>query len=130
MRHPYSPTSLNSNHRDAKANPHSIRYKGEYAKRFAHHRLTAPQSSAQRRKPYVVEAWLASPTARDPKDRHEVVGVNISRHGIAFELPVAVATGAYFVFQVGNGVQQLKSEVRILSCKKHDGRYRIGAEFC
>jgi hypothetical protein len=82
------------------------------------------------RKPYVVEAWLSSPTAKNPKDRHEVVGVNISRHGIAFELSMSVATGAYFVFEVGYGPQQLRSEVRILSCKKHEGRYRIGAEFC
>jgi PilZ domain len=81
------------------------------------------------RKPYAVEAWLSSPTAKDPKDRHEVIGVNISRHGVAFELPVAVPTGAYFIFEVGYGAQQLRSEVRILSCKKHEERYRIGAEF-
>jgi hypothetical protein len=91
----------------------------------------SPRSNRRRseRKPYVVEAWLASPTAKDPKDRHEVVGVNISRHGVAFELPVAVPTGAYFIFEVGYGTQQLKSEVRILSCTKHENRYRIGAEF-
>ncbi len=81
------------------------------------------------RKPYAVKAWLSSPTAKDPKDRHEVVGVNISRHGVAFELPVAVPTGAFYIFQVGYGTQHLKSEVRILSCKKHEDRYRIGAEF-
>ncbi|HEX4124875.1 MAG TPA: PilZ domain-containing protein [Tepidisphaeraceae bacterium] len=91
----------------------------------------SPRTNRRRseRRAYVVEAWLASPTATNPKDRHEVVGVNISRHGVAFELPVAVATGAYFIFEVAYGAQQLKSEVRILSCKKHDGRYRIGAEF-
>jgi hypothetical protein len=92
----------------------------------------APGKNRRRseRKPYIVEAWLSSPTAKNPKDRHEVVGVNISRHGIAFELPMAVATGAYFIFEVGYGPQQLRSEVRILSCKKHEARYRIGAEFC
>ncbi len=82
------------------------------------------------RKPYVAEAWLASPTATDPADRIEVSALNVSRHGIAFELPVAIPTGVFYVLQIGMGPQRLVTEVRIISCRAGDASFHVGAEFC
>lgn len=82
------------------------------------------------REPYVAEASLASPTAKDPADRIEVSALNISRHGIAFELPKSIPTGAFYVLQLGMGPQRMKSEVQIVSCRSGNGTFHVGAKFC
>ena len=82
------------------------------------------------RKPHVVQAWIASPTALDPEDRREVTSVNVSRHGVEFESNHAVATGTFHVIDIAMGSQQIRTEVRIENCRKlENGRYGIGAEF-
>lgn len=82
------------------------------------------------RKPYVAEASLASPTAKDPADRIEVSALNISRHGIAFELPISIPTGVFYVLHLGVGPQRMKSEVQIISCRAGNGSFHVGAKFC
>lgn len=82
------------------------------------------------RKPYVAEAWLSSPTATDPADRVEVTSLNVSKHGIAFDLPVAIPTGVFYVLRLGMGPQKLVTEVRVVSCRPGDESFHVGAEFC
>jgi hypothetical protein len=82
------------------------------------------------RKPHVAEAWVASPTATRPDDRLEVTALNLSRHGVAFEVPKALPEGSFYVVEIGVGDQRLSSEIRIISCRKVEGIYEVGAEFC
>ena len=82
------------------------------------------------RKPHIVEAWLASPTASDPADRLEVNALNLSRHGIALEMPVAIPVGTYYRLQVGMGRQRITAEIRVISCRSGDASHYVGAEFC
>lgn len=83
------------------------------------------------RKPHVAEAWIVSPTATRPEEKIEVTSMNVSRHGVGFELPSPLATGAFYVMEIGVGDQRLLSEVRIISCRKLEmGTYEVGAEFC
>ena len=82
------------------------------------------------RRPHVAEAWVASPTATRPDDKLEVTALNLSRHGVAFELPEPLPEGSFYVVEIGVGDQRLSSEVRIISCRKVDGVYEVGAEFC
>lgn len=93
--------------------------------------VAEPERRRSKRMPQVVEAWLASPTAADPSDREEVMAVNLSRHGIAFEHTRALPLGTYHVIDVAIGAQQLRTEVRIRNCRQIDtDRYEVGAEFC
>lgn len=78
---------------------------------------------------HTCEAWLSSPTATDPADRVEVTTLNFSRHGVCFEIPVKVPTGAYYILRFGIDSQKINSEIRILSCRPGDESYKIGAEF-
>jgi hypothetical protein len=82
------------------------------------------------RTPHVYEAWLSSPTATDPSDRVEVSTLNISRHGVCFEIAVPIPTGAFYVLRVGVGPQRINTEIRILTCRHGDESFQIGAEFC
>ena len=82
------------------------------------------------RTPQICEAWLSSPTATDPSDRVEVTTLNMSRHGVAFEIPVAIPTGAFYLLRCGVGNQKITTEIRILSCRHGDESFQIGAEFC
>jgi PilZ domain len=78
---------------------------------------------------HTCEAWLSSPTATDPSDRVEVTTLNFSRHGVCFEIPVKVPTGAYYILRFGIDSQKINSEIRILSCRPGDESFKIGAEF-
>ena len=96
---------------------------------------TAPDTLDRRRSertPRVLDAWICSPTAADPlEEREDVTAVNLSRHGVAFTLGHTVATGTFYVIEVGLGVQQVISEVRIVSCRQtEEGLFEVGAEFC
>ncbi len=83
------------------------------------------------RRPHVVEATLASPTARNPDDFLPVTAVNVSRHGIAFKLTQAVPEEAYYKMKLTIGLQEMTSEVRIIKCRDGgNGQFEIGAEFC
>ena len=83
------------------------------------------------RKPHVAEAWICSPTATRPEEKVEVTAINLSRHGVAFEIPKNLPTDTFYVMEVGVGDQRLVSEVRIISCRKaENGNYEVGAEFC
>src|SRR3954463_13027370 len=83
------------------------------------------------RVPHVCESWISSPTATDPEDKQEVTAVNISRHGVGFELAKAMPVGAFYVIEIGVGEQRLRSEVRLVSCKRNEaGMFEVGAEFC
>jgi hypothetical protein len=82
------------------------------------------------RTPHIVEAWIASPTATDPKDRDEVRSVNMSRHGIAFEHRIDLPLGTFHLIDIVLGEQRLRTEVRIMYCRSlGDGTFEIGAEF-
>ncbi len=83
------------------------------------------------RKPHVVEAWIASPTATDASQREEVISVNLSRHGVAFERRNPLPVGTFHVIDIAMGEQRMRTEVRIMSCRPlENGRYEIGGEFC
>ncbi len=55
------------------------------------------------RRPHVAEAWLSSPTATDASDRLEVTSLNISRHGIAFDLDQPLPVGTFHIVELGVG---------------------------
>lgn len=83
------------------------------------------------RKPMAVQAYIASPTATRKADRIEVTSVNISKHGVAFELKQALSDQTYWRLDVNMDVQKISCEICIVSCRANgDGTYHIGAEFC
>jgi hypothetical protein len=83
------------------------------------------------RTPHVAEAWLSSPTSVAPEDRLDAMTLNLSRHGVAFELACPLSEGTFWNMELGLGVQRITSEIRIASCRKgENGLYEIGAEFC
>lgn len=82
------------------------------------------------RKPYVVEAWICSPTATSADEKAEVTALNVSRHGAAFESPDPLPIGSFHIIEIGVGAQRLCSEVRIVSCRATGEFFDIGAEFC
>ena len=89
-----------------------------------------PDRRRSERTPHIVEAWISSPTATDPKDRDEVRSVNLSRHGIAFEHHTELPLGTFHAIDLALGEQRLRTEVRIMYCRSlGDGNFEIGAEF-
>jgi hypothetical protein len=94
----------------------------------------SPVESDRRRSarlPHIAEAWVVSPTATRDEERLEVQSLNLSRHGVMFELDAPLAISSFYLFDVGVGEQQMRSEIRIISCKKNEtGAYEVGAEFC
>jgi hypothetical protein len=95
--------------------------------------ISGPNAERRRspRKPHVAEAWISSPTATSPEERIEVTSMNLSRHGIGFELARQVPEHTFYAIEIGMGEQRLVSEIRIVSCRKSDhGTWEIGAEFC
>jgi len=84
------------------------------------------------RYPRVADAWIWSPTADDPvEQRLEVTAVNLSRHGVAFDLDRPIASGSFQMIEIALGEQRLVSEIRIVSCRKLDnGQFEVGAAFC
>jgi hypothetical protein len=89
-----------------------------------------PNCRRSQRMPQSCDAWLSSPTATDPADRVEVTVLNLSRHGVAFELQSRIPTGAFYVLRFDLGTQKIDREIRIHSCRPGDESFRIGAEFC
>jgi hypothetical protein len=83
------------------------------------------------RTPHLVQGWVVSPTATRADEKREVQGLNLSRHGVGFELSTAMPVGSFFAMEIGVGDQRLASEVRIISCRQNQaGIFEIGAEFC
>ena len=83
------------------------------------------------RQPHVAEAWVVSPTATREDERLEVQSLNLSRHGVMFELDAPLAVSSFFLFEVGVGDQCMRSEIRIISCNRGEsGAYEVGVEFC
>lgn len=82
------------------------------------------------RKPHVCEAWIGSPTGSND-DRVEIVSVNVSRHGVAFEIDRELVVGTFHAIEIGLGAQRMCGEIRVISCRQDgDGNYAVGAEFC
>jgi hypothetical protein len=99
---------------------------------------TAPAPKAARtkehrrspRKRSILEAWISSPTATDPSKRMEVISVDLSKHGVAFDASVPVPNQTYYIIEIGYGSQKITAEIRTVSCRKLcDGLYHVGAEF-
>jgi len=83
------------------------------------------------RKPHVADAYVYSPTATDPDDRLEARSINLSRHGVSFEMTRPLASNTFYMIQLDLGAQHLETEVRIISCRKiSQNSYQVGAEFC
>jgi hypothetical protein len=84
------------------------------------------------RKPYVVEAWICSPTTVDPTTEGlNVQSVNISRHGLAFTCSRALPINTFYTIQILLGEQKLASEIRVIACRPiEENDWEIGAEFC
>jgi len=94
---------------------------------------TAREAERRRsvRTPHVAEAWVVSPTATSEDERQEVQSLNLSRHGVMFEVDAPLAVSSFYLFDVGVGEQRMRSEIRIISCAKTPaGHYEVGAEFC
>ncbi len=82
------------------------------------------------RKPHVIEAWIASPTATPDEERLEATSINLSRHGVAFCIKTQLPVGSYYVIEIGMGEQRMVSEVRTVSCRPgDDGMFEVGAAF-
>jgi hypothetical protein len=82
------------------------------------------------RTPQSMDAFIASPTAKNPNDRLEAQSVNVSKHGVAFRVNKPMAVEAYFIIDFGIGNQRTVTEIRTISCRQTtDGHYEIGAEF-
>jgi hypothetical protein len=97
--------------------------------------VAAPEPQENRRRsnrwPYVIEAWVSSPTATDPADKLEATAVNLSRHGICFDVDASLPVGCFYRIEVGIGEQRLNAEVRIISTRASGpNTYTIGAAFC
>jgi hypothetical protein len=100
-------------------------------------RLVQPEpeekSGADRRRsdrvPYIIDAWLQSPSS--PGQRLEVIAVNLSRHGAAFQIDQPLAVGEYHVLEIGLGEKSLICKSVVRRCLDLDnGQYEIGVEFC
>ena len=81
------------------------------------------------RHPYIIEAWLGSAT--DPQAREEVATLNLSRHGVQFQLTRPVKAGSFEVLEISMGSQKLVTRVQIKRCDPlEEGFWDVGAEFC
>jgi hypothetical protein len=78
---------------------------------------------------YIIEAWLGS--AISGQEREEVATLNLSKHGVAFQLTRPVEVGTFHVLEISMGVQKLVSRVVIRRCHPVDNQFwDVGAEFC
>lgn len=83
------------------------------------------------RRPYAMEAWISSPTATDEAEILEANAVNLSRHGVRFEMNQTLPVGCFYRIELGMGDQKLNTEIRIVSSRQTGtGRFSIGAAFC
>ena len=101
------------------------------AKANVRQREAAAESGRRRseRRPYIIEGWLSRPN--DPSNELEVRSLNVSQHGIAFQVAERLEAGQFFAMEIGLGDQRLISEVRIISCRPGEGgKFDVGAEFC
>jgi hypothetical protein len=97
---------------------------------IAKHLRNGAERRRSKREPYVMEAWVSSPTSKSADDGIQAACVNLSKHGVAFELEKPLAVAAYFLMTIGLGPQRMIGEVRTISCRQNGaGRYEIGAEF-
>ena len=82
------------------------------------------------RNPYVIEAFVYSPTATEEDEKLESTSLNLSRHGVGFCIEHPLPVGAFYVIEIGLGPQKLVSEMRTVSCRRRaDGMYEVGGEF-
>jgi hypothetical protein len=57
--------------------------------------------------------------------------MNLSRHGVGFELAKPIPEHTFYNIEIAMGDQRLTSEIRIVTCQKSDhGTWQVGAEFC
>lgn len=104
-----------------------------------HAKLAAPAYKTQgddrrrcERRPYVCDAFIFSPTATSDDEKIEVSSMNLSRHGVAFEVNTELTVGSFWRIELDMGEQSMVSEIRIIRCDLlEDGHhYAVGAEFC
>jgi hypothetical protein len=82
------------------------------------------------RRPFVCDAWLKTHNS-DEADEAEIASLNLSRHGVAFEIDRPLDPGTFYFIEIAMGETTLVNEVRIASCvAAGDGMYHVGAEFC
>jgi len=96
-------------------------------------RFAARAAPAERRRSarhgYIIEAWLGP--SSDPSRREEVVTLNLSKDGVAFQLTKPVELGSCNVLEISLGEQKLVTRVQIKRCQPIDGSFwDVGAEFC
>src|SRR3954465_13448514 len=99
--------------------------------RVGHDAKARDERRRSNRQEHVVQAWIVSPTAKDPAaERQEVKSVNVSRHGVAFSLSRPMPLRAFYLMDLAIGDQHIKNEIRIVSCRQvKPNHYEIGAEF-
>jgi len=90
---------------------------------------TGTERRRSERHGYIIEAWLGSASAG--QEREEVATLNLSKHGVAFQLMRPVEVGTFHVLEISMGVQKLVSRVVIRRCQPVDNQFwDVGAEFC
>jgi len=83
------------------------------------------------REPYVIQAWVSSPTASPGEAPLEALAVNLSRHGIRFDMKAPLPVGCFYMIEVGLGEHRIHTEIRVVSSHQVDThRHSIGATFC
>jgi hypothetical protein len=93
---------------------------------------TAGRKNEQRRSPRkrsVMEAWISSPTSKHA-ERQEVISVDLSKHGVAFDASAPIPKNTFYIIEIGYGEQKIVAEIKTISCRKLcDGLYHVGSEF-
>lgn len=57
--------------------------------------------------------------------------MDLSKHGVRLSVNRPIASGTYQRLELGEGLQRLVREVRVLSCRTQaDGSFHVHAEFC
>lgn len=83
------------------------------------------------RTPKICDAWIYSPTATRPEDRKQVTGVNLSKHGVAFNSQSPVPIDSFHKIELQLEGRTIISEIRIIHCEPSDfNHFNVGGEFC
>lgn len=78
---------------------------------------------------HIIEAWIGKPDGSSERD--EVATLDLSKHGVAFQLTHELKVGTYQVLEISMGTQKLASHIVVKRCEPvGDGFWEVGAEFC
>ena len=83
------------------------------------------------RRTYAEAAWISSADAVDEGETLDATTVNLSRHGVRFDIHQPLPLGGCYRIELATSDQKLNNEIRIVSSQPTStGRFSIGAAFC